>query len=148
MCKITVKRPKASLYLGRFMKPRNLKCIIFSINLNCFAKAWVFNSLQRKWVFATNSNCFSYILATKCRKPLIFQTMNSVRSNSHSLKFHRLTPSESEFKEFEPRLKSAKNRFQISAGSLQFKVEPTIFKPRLKFMPRFKFLKFGLWLQR
>ena len=45
---------------------------------------------------------------------------------------------ESEFNEFEPRLKSAKNRFQLSTGlNLEtlntILVEPTIFKPRLKF---------------
>ena len=58
---------------------------------------------------------------------------------------------ESEFNEFEPRLKSAKNRFQLSAGFnleklKQFKVEPTIFEPCLKFKPWLKFFKFGLWL--
>ena len=46
---------------------------------------------------------------------------------------------EPEFNEFEPRLKSTKKRFQLSAGInletiLQFQVEPTIFEPRLKFI--------------
>ena len=51
--------------------------------------------------------CFSnpYIFATHCRKPLTFQTMNSIKSNNLSLKFQRVTPSEAEFKEFEQRLK-------------------------------------------
>ena len=34
-----------------------------------------------------------YILATQCRRPLIFQTMNSVRLNSLSLKYNWFTPS-------------------------------------------------------
>ena len=34
-----------------------------------------------------------YNFATQCRRPYIFQTMNSVRSNNHSLKYYRLTPS-------------------------------------------------------
>ena len=56
----------------------------------------------------------------------------------------------SEFNEFEPRLKSAKNRFQLSAGfNLEkfnsiFSMEPTIFEPRNKFKPRLKLFKFGL----
>ena len=33
------------------------------------------------------------IFATQCRRPQIFQTMNSVRSNSVSLKYQRPTPS-------------------------------------------------------
>ena len=53
-----------------------------------------------------------------------------------------------EFKEFEPRFKSAKPRFKLSAGlnletfdtSLS---EPTIFKPRFKFKLPLKFFKFG-----
>ena len=55
----------------------------------------------------------------------------------------------SEFNEFEPRLKSAKNRFQLSAG-LNFEKlntilsEITIFEPRHKFKPQLKFFKFGL----
>ena len=36
---------------------------------------------------------FNAILATQCRKPLIFQTINSVRSNSLSLKYQRFAPS-------------------------------------------------------
>ena len=34
-----------------------------------------------------------YIFATQCRRPLIFQTMNSVRSNNLSLKNQWYTPS-------------------------------------------------------
>ena len=58
----------------------------------------------------------------------------------------------SEFNEFEPRLKSAKNRFQLSAGlnleTLNTILSETnsIFKPRLKFKPPLKFFKFGLRL--
>ena len=35
----------------------------------------------------------SYVFATKCRNPQIFQTMNSDGSNNHSLKYQRFTPS-------------------------------------------------------
>ena len=50
------------------------------------------------------------------------------------------THSVSEFNEFEPRLKSAKNQFQLSASLNLEKLntilsEPTILKPRLKFIP-------------
>ena len=53
-----------------------------------------------------------------------------------------------EFKEFEPRFKSAKTRLKLSAGlNLQtfntILSEPTIIKPRLKFKPPLKFFKFG-----
>ena len=46
----------------------------------------------------------------------------------------------SKFKEFKLHLKSPKNRFQLSAGLIfnnliQFKVEPTILDPRIKFKP-------------
>ena len=34
-----------------------------------------------------------YILATLCRRPMIIQTINSVRSNSLSLKYYRFIPS-------------------------------------------------------
>ena len=33
-----------------------------------------------------------YIFATQCRRPFIFQTMNSVRSKSLSLEYQRFTP--------------------------------------------------------
>ena len=32
---------------------------------------------------------YPYILATQCRRPYIFQTINSVRSNNLSLKYQR-----------------------------------------------------------
>ena len=45
-------------------------------------------------VFATNSDFRTPLsFATLCRRPLIFQTMNYVRSNSQSLKYQRFTPS-------------------------------------------------------
>ena len=58
---------------------------------------------------------------------------------------------ESEFNEFEPHLKSAKNWIQLSAGlNLEtlytISVEPTIFEPLLKFKSGFKFFKYGLRL--
>jgi len=34
-----------------------------------------------------------FIFATRCRRPWIFQTMNSVRSNNLSLKYQKFTPS-------------------------------------------------------
>jgi len=36
----------------------------------------------------------SYIFAIQCRKSLIFQSMNSVRSNSLSLKYQKFTPTD------------------------------------------------------
>ena len=51
---------------------------------------------------------------------------------------------ESEFNEFEPRLRSSKNRFQLSAG-LNFETLNTILEPTI-FDPRLKFFKFGLRL--
>ena len=56
-----------------------------------------------------------------------------------------------EFKEFEPRFKSAKTRFKLSTG-LNLETLDTIFsgtnlfKPWLKFKPPLKFFKFGHWL--
>ena len=56
-----------------------------------------------------------------------------------------------EFNEFKPRLKSPKNRCQLS-GCLNLEKlntilsEPTTFDPRLKFKPRLKFFKFGIWM--
>ena len=53
-----------------------------------------------------------------------------------------------EFNEFEPRFKYAKTRFKLNAGlNLETfdTMEPTIFKPRLKFKPPLKFFKFGHW---
>ena len=35
-----------------------------------------------------------FIFATQCRRPLIFQTMNSVRPNNLSLKYQRFTSSD------------------------------------------------------
>ena len=35
-----------------------------------------------------------YIFATRCCRHSIFQTMNSVRSNNHSLKYKRFTSSD------------------------------------------------------
>ena len=64
--------------------------------------------------------------------------------------FTRYLSPESEFDEFEPRLKSAKNRLQLSAAGLNLETLNTNlsgtnqFELRLKFKPRLKFLKFGL----
>ena len=44
--------------------------------------------------------------------------MNSIKSNNLSLKFQRVTPSEAEFKEFEPRLKY---ETQLKYGWFQIK---------------------------
>ena len=56
-----------------------------------------------------------------------------------------------EFKEFEPRFKSAKTRFKLSAGlnleTFDTILSRTIFKPWLKFKPPLKFFKFGHWLR-
>ena len=42
--------------------------------------------------------------------------MNYIGSTLLSLKYQKFSPSEMEFKEFEPRFKSAKTRFKLSAG--------------------------------
>ena len=44
---------------------------------------------HKLWIF---NPC---IFATQCRRPWIFQTMNSIRSNNLSLKYHRFTTSTS-----------------------------------------------------
>ena len=44
--------------------------------------------LLKEVSFVANFNCS----ATRCRRSLTFQTMNSVRSNSLSLKYLRFTP--------------------------------------------------------
>ena len=56
---------------------------------------------------------------------------------------------DSELNQFNPRLKSAKNRFQLSTGlnyetalNTILSMEQTIFEPHLKFKPRPNFLKF------
>ena len=58
--------------------------------------------------------------------------------------------SEMGFNEFEPRFKSAKTRFKLSAGLNLETLDTilsgtTIFKPRLKFKPPLKFFKFGIF---
>ena len=53
---------------------------------------------------------YPFIFATQCRRPLIFQARNS----------------EMEIKEFDPRFKSAKTRFKLSAG-INFETFDTIF---------------------
>ena len=97
------------------------------------------HKLQRNWVFVTNSNIWTTnSFRTRCCKPSIFQTQILLFHRIHTLKYQRSTTSESEFNEFEPRLKSVKNRFQLSS-CLNFEtlntilVKPTIFEPRLKF---------------
>ena len=51
------------------------------------------NLRLRNWVFATNSDFSnSYNLATHSLRPLIFQTINSVRSNNLSLNYKRFRP--------------------------------------------------------
>ena len=49
------------------------------------------------WIFATNSDFLisisNYLNATQSRRPLIFQTMNAVRSYNISLKYQRSTSS-------------------------------------------------------
>ena len=45
---------------------------------------------QRNWVSATNSDFLIPIFASLCCRPLIFQTINSVRLNSLSLKYKML----------------------------------------------------------
>ena len=49
--------------------------------------------LQMNGVLATNSDFLIPFFATQCCRPLVFQTMNSVRSNNLSLKYQRFSPS-------------------------------------------------------
>ena len=51
--------------------------------ISCFSKEW---SLCNKLWFS-----HPYIFATQCRRPEIFQNMNSVRLNSLSLEYQRFT---------------------------------------------------------
>ena len=48
--------------------------------------------IQRNWVLATNAKFVISISSTQNRRPLMFQTLNSVRINSLSLKYERFTP--------------------------------------------------------
>ena len=63
---------------------------------------------------------YPYILATQCRRPLIFQTINSVRPNNPSLKYQRFIPTgcrDIEIRKFEVVAKTQfllKNPNQIS----------------------------------
>ena len=50
----------------------------------------------------------------------------------------------SEFNEFEPSLKSAKNRFQLSAGLNIETINTILRRTAYKFKLRLKFFKFGL----
>ena len=60
---------------------------------NPFSKIQKKNS-TKELSFCTNSDFRTPIsFATLCHRPLIFQTMNYVRSNSQSLKYQRFTPS-------------------------------------------------------
>ena len=58
---------------------------------------------------------------------------------------------ESEINDFEPRVKSAENRFQLSSVGLNLETlntilsGTTIFEPRLKIKPLLKFFKFCFW---
>ena len=78
--------------------PPPLAYIIIIYSKHLLSLPWVhhiqiFNN--KKWVLATNSNFLisTYIFATLCFRPLIFQTMNSVRSRSLGLKYQRFTTS-------------------------------------------------------
>ena len=49
---------------------------------------------ERIWGFVTNSDILNYYnCTTRFPRPLLFQTMNSVGSNSKCMKYKRLTPS-------------------------------------------------------
>ena len=50
-------------------------------------KRWELSFCHKLWFSK------SYIFATQCRRPLLFQTMNSIRSNNVSLKYQSFTPS-------------------------------------------------------
>ena len=48
--------------------------------------------LERNWVFFWFS--IPFILATQCRRPLIFQTLHYARPKNLSLRYQRFTPSD------------------------------------------------------
>ena len=84
-------------------------------------------------IFTSLNSYFLQVVFKEHRKKKLFKGYRVV---------YRTCPV-SEFNEFKPRLKSPKNRFQLSAGlnlkiEYHLKVEPTKFEPRLKFF------KFGL----
>jgi len=54
------------------------------------ASSFSIGNLQRNWVLPQTLNFYSL---HPCRRPWFFQTMNSVRSNSLSLKYQRFTSS-------------------------------------------------------
>ena len=71
--------------------------------------------------------------------------MTYIELFNHSNGFILIKP-ESEFNEYEPRLRSSKNRFQFSAGfNLEtlniIYLEQTIFESRLKFKPQIKLVR-------
>ena len=59
------------------------------------ACSWDIYSLAAKELSLCHKFWYSspYIFATKCSRPVIFQTINSVRSNSLGLKYKSFTPS-------------------------------------------------------
>ncbi len=65
---------------------------IFVILKTNYFELWILykSDLQRNWVFATNR--FSNP-TTQCRRPKIWQTLNSVRSKNLSLNYGKFTPS-------------------------------------------------------
>ena len=60
----------------------------FSKNKRIIFFPYIWNELSfcHKLLFSNH-----YIFGTRCCRPLIFQTMNYVRSNNHSLKYQRFT---------------------------------------------------------
>ena len=72
-------------YLGFII---NIERAIISSCLNSDESAAKELSLCHKLLFSNH-----YIFGTKCRRPYIFQTMNSVKSNNLSLKYQMFTTS-------------------------------------------------------
>ncbi len=75
------------------------KCyIILLVYIRGFIAYQLFitRNFERNWVFVTNSTFLSSISlqAAQCRRPLIFQTINSVRPNNLSLRYLRFTSSD------------------------------------------------------
>ena len=66
--------------------PSSSSLLFFSAN--CASRTWIkeLESLQQ-------TLCNLFIFATRCRRPLIFQIINSVRSKSLSLKYQRFATS-------------------------------------------------------
>ena len=73
-----------------FAKIRNRNFIFLIFCLTFWTKNGNFDILLVSSILINYKNCYPYIFATQCRRPWIFQALNSLR---FSLKCQRFTPS-------------------------------------------------------